>query len=128
MPGNLAVSSETSPHAFMGAASFFACESMSQAYAHADENALRRPGVVAERLRNTKATAIANVLGKSDSWVDKVRNGESGVLLTDIQPLLDALGLKAVDKSKVCVDKDIYTSLKNIAGAALEAPQKLEWE
>lgn len=101
---------------------------MSAGYEPADANALRRPGVVAERLRTMKATAVANVLGKSDSWVDKVRNGESGVLLTDIQPLLDVLGLKAVDKAKICVDKDIYVSLKAIAGAALEAPQKLEWE
>lgn len=101
---------------------------MGTAYDAPAESALRKAGVVAERLRSAKRTATANALGKSDSWVDKVLNGESGVMLSDIQPLLDALGLKAVDKSKVCVDKDIYTSLKSIAGAALEAPQKLEWE
>lgn len=89
---------------------------------------LRAGGVVAERLRNAKAAAVADALGKSDSWVDKVRNGESGVLIHDLPALLDALGLKVVVSSKVCVDRDIYVSLRTIAGAALEAPQKLEWE
>lgn len=92
------------------------------------ESSFRKDGVIAERLRSAKRTATANTLGKSDSWVDKVLNGESGVLLHDIHPLLEALSLKAVDRSKVCVDKEIYMSLKSIAGAALEAPQKLEWE
>lgn len=88
----------------------------------------RKHGIVAERLRNAKATAVADALGKSDSWVDKVRNGESGVLVTDLPALLQQLGLKVVDSGKVCVDRDVYISLKTIAGAALEAPQKLEWE
>lgn len=91
-------------------------------------DAFRGDGVVLERLRNAKATAVAHALGKSDSWVDKVRNGESGVLVSDIPALLEALGLKAVGAEKVCVDRDIYVSLKTIAGAALEAPRKLEWE
>lgn len=92
------------------------------------ELSFRNGGVVGERLRSAKRTAIADLVGKSDSWVDKVINSESGVMLVDMPALLDALGLKAVDKAKVCVDKDIYMSLKNIAGAALEAPQKLDWE
>lgn len=90
--------------------------------------ALRQGGVVGERLRNAKATVVADALGKSDSWVDKVRNGESGVLIHDIPALLEALGLKCVGNEKVCVDRDIYVSLKTIAGAALEAPRKLDWE
>ncbi len=81
-----------------------------------------------ERLRNAKAAAVADALGKSDSWVDKVRNGECGVMLHDIPALIDALGLKCVGSEKVCVDREIYVSLKTIAGAALEAPRKLEWE
>lgn len=89
---------------------------------------LRSGGVVGERLRTAKAASVADALGKSDSWVDKVRNGESGILIHDIPALLEALGLKAVGAEKVCVDRDIYVSLKNIAGAALENPRKLEWE
>ena len=90
--------------------------------------ALRHGGVVGERLRTAKAAAVADALGKSDSWVDKVRNGESGILIHDIPALLHVLGLKAVGDEKVCVDREIWTSLKTIAGAALEAPRKLEWE
>jgi hypothetical protein len=89
---------------------------------------LRQGGVVGERLRNAKAAAVADALGKSDSWVDKVRNGESGILIHDIPALLEALGLKCVGAEKICVDREIYVSLKTIAGAALEAPRKLEWE
>jgi hypothetical protein len=89
---------------------------------------LRQGGVVGERLRNVKAAAVADALGKSDSWVDKVRNGESGILIHDIPALLEALGLKCVGREKVCVDRDVYVSLRTIAGAALEAPKKLEWE
>lgn len=101
---------------------------MSASYETPPAEALRKGGAVAERLRSSKRASIASALGKSDSWVDKVLNGESGVMLLDIQPLLDAINLKAVDKSKVCVDKDIYQSLRHISGAALEAPHKLEWE
>lgn len=101
---------------------------MGAACADVPDTALRMIGVVAERLRNAKATAVAEALGKSDSWVDEVRNGESGVLVGDIPALLDAIGLKPVDKDRVCVDREIYLSLKAIAGAALEAPRKLEWE
>ena len=50
------------------------------------------------------------------------------MLIHDIPALLEALGLKAVGSEKVCVDREIYVSLKTIAGAALEAPRKLEWE
>jgi hypothetical protein len=89
---------------------------------------LRLGGVVGERLRTAKAAAVADALGKSDSWVDKVRNGESGILIHDIPALLKALGLKAVGDEKVCVDREMWTSLKTIAGAALENPRKLEWE
>ncbi len=89
---------------------------------------LRQGGVVGERLRNAKAAAVADALGKSDSWVDKVRNGESGILIHDIPALLHVLGLKVVGDEKVCVDRAMWASLKTIAGAALENPRKLEWE
>lgn len=101
---------------------------MGTAYAEDSPTAFRKTGIVAERLRNAKATAIADALGKSDSWVDKVRNGESGVLIADLPALCAALNVKIVSADKVCVDRDVYISLKTIAGAALEAPQKLEWE
>lgn len=101
---------------------------MSTAYETTPAESLRKDGVVTQRLRSAKGTVVAATLGKSDSWVDKVRNGESGVMLHDLPALLDALHLKCVDKAKICVDHDVYNSLKCIAGAALEAPQKLEWE
>lgn len=89
---------------------------------------LPQAGVISERLGSAKKAAIGQALGKSDSWAQKVLDGECGVLIHDMPILLRALELKAVDRKKVCVDRDVYLSLKTIAGAALEAPRKLEWE
>jgi len=89
---------------------------------------LPQAGVILERLGSAKKAAIGQALGKSDSWAQKVLDGEFGVLIHDIPVLLRALDLKTVDRKKVCVDRDVYLSLKTIAGAALEAPRKLEWE
>lgn len=74
-----------------------------------------RPGVVRERLGNVKSEWLADVLGKDDSWVRKLRNGECGILISDLPLLLDALSLKAVEKKKVCVDPEIAKAYETIA-------------
>lgn len=76
---------------------------------------LTRPGVVRERLGNVKSEWLADVLGKDDSWVRKVRNGECGILIGDLPALLDALELKTVSKKKVCVDPEIAKAYETIA-------------
>lgn len=72
-------------------------------------------GVVRERLGNVKSEWLADVLGKDDSWVRKVRNGECGILVTDLPALLGALDLKVVSRSKVCVDPEIARAYETIA-------------
>jgi hypothetical protein len=67
-----------------------------------------------ERLGNAKSEWLAGLLDKDDSWVRKLRNGECGVLIADIPSLLHALGMKMVDKSKVCIDPEIAKSYEVI--------------
>lgn len=87
-----------------------------------------RRGVIRERFDREKDLAIESAMKKGDSWAKKVGTGQSGVLLDDIPLLLEALGLRAVCKSKVCVDKSVYESFRTLASAALSDPQKLQWE
>lgn len=52
------------------------------------------------------------------------------MLIDEIPRLLDALGLKAVEKSRVCVDREYLAGLRRIAGLALTEPQRLteDWD
>lgn len=74
-----------------------------------------RAGMLRERLANAKSEWLGDLLGKDDSWVRKLRNGECGILIADLPALLDALGLKAVEKSKVCIDPEIARAYETIA-------------
>jgi hypothetical protein len=85
-------------------------------------------GIVRERFDSAKLTAIDHAMGKCESWAKKIRSDESGVRLDDIDALLDALGLKAVDKAKACVDRAVFESYKVLAGAAITEPRKLNWD
>ncbi len=91
-------------------------------------DALPKKGVVWERLRNAKDSAIALDLGKDDSWVRKVRNGECGVLVEDIPALLHALGLKPVDTGKVCVDRELAEAMATMHAKLAPRVPKLLWE
>lgn len=88
--------------------------------------AIPQTGIVWERLRGQKMSAVSEVLGKDESWARKVSNRECGVLIDEIPRLLDALGLKAVEKSRVCVDREYLAGLRRIAGLALTEPQRLQ--
>lgn len=93
---------------------------LSDAFPHA--------GSLRNALREAKFAALAAQLHKSESWPSKVANGECGVLLDDIEPLLDALGLRIIPSGSCVVDADIFNSLLTIAAAALVAPEKLRPE
>lgn len=73
------------------------------------------PGVVRERLVNAKSEWLAAAMNKDDSWVRKLRNGECGVLISDLPMLLYSLGLKVVDRSRVCIDPEIARAYETIA-------------
>jgi hypothetical protein len=88
----------------------------------------RAPNTIRERFAREKDSVIENALGKQESWAKKVQAGQSGVLLDDLPRLLAALGLKVVDRSKVCVDREVYDAYKTLAGKAITEPRKLDWD
>ena len=78
-------------------------------------------GIVRERLERTKRESVESALGKGESWVTKLLNNGSGICVDDLPLLLDFLGLKVVDKSKVCVDPEIAHAYDVIVRKKLES-------
>ena len=89
--------------------------------------AIPKRGILRERFEDFKDAALDAAMGKGESWAKKVGYGNSGVMLDDIPKLLETLGLKIVDRSKVCVEKDVYEAYKTLAGKAITEPKKLDW-
>ena len=91
----------------------------------AQDASLSRAGVLRERLRSTKQSAVGQAMGKSDSWASKVLEGSMGVTLDDIPALLAALNLKVVDVNDCTVNRDVFESYRKIAALALTEPDSL---
>ena len=91
-------------------------------------SALPKKGELRERFERMKDSALDSAMGKGESWAKKVGYGDQGVKLDDIPRLLAALDLKVVDKSKVCVDREVYEAYKTLAGKAITEPKKLDWD
>jgi hypothetical protein len=87
-----------------------------------------KKGIVRERFESEKDSVIESALGKAESWAKKVGSGQSGVMLDDIAKLLEVLGLRVVDKSKVCVDREVYEAYRALARAAVMDVRKLDWD
>lgn len=85
--------------------------------------AIPKSGVLRERFNDMKDVALENAMGKGESWAKKVGYGAQGVMLDDIPKLLDILGLKVVDKGKVCVDRAVHEAYRTIAAAHLTSPK-----
>lgn len=81
---------------------------------------LPKKGVLRERFEAMKLDAIDSAMGKGESWAKKVGYGNQGVMLDDVSRLVDVLGLKLVDKGKVCVSREEHLAYKAIARAHLE--------
>ncbi len=91
-------------------------------------NAPPKKGVLRERFESVKDSALDSAMNKGESWAKKVGYGNQGVMLDDIPKLVEVLGLKLVDKSKVCVNKDVYEAYKVLAGKAITEPRTLDWD
>lgn len=78
------------------------------------------------RFNAEKDAVIESALGKQESWAKKVGTNISGVMLDDIPALIDVLGLKLVDKSKKCVDAEVFNAYRTITAAAMNGT--LHWE
>jgi hypothetical protein len=92
---------------------------------------INRPGksILRERFEAVKDAALDSAMEKGESWAKKVGYGNQGVMLDDIPKLLNVLGFKLVDKSKVCVDKATHEAYKALAAAHLSGETvELEWD
>ncbi len=85
-------------------------------------------GVIRERLEAAKLTSVDEAVRKGDSWSKKILAGDSGVRLDDMGPFLAALGLKVVDVSKVCVDRQTAQAYETIAKRAMAKDRTLIWD
>lgn len=101
---------------------------MTEACAPLPESARMFVQDVLHRLARVKNKVIAEAIGKDESTVSRVASGDVGVKLEDMQPFLHALGLKVVDVSRVCVDREVYESYRTLACKAMTEPKALEWE
>lgn len=84
-----------------------------------------------QRLARMPLAEIARAIGKSESTACRVRDGESPLTLAECIDLLDAAGLKVVDKGKVCVDRAIYDAMASVATKAMGTPEiarQLVWD
>jgi len=75
--------------------------------------------VIAVAFRNANRAAVETALGKGDSWCKSIAGANAGVMLDDIDDLLDALGYKAVRKGKRCVDPELLASYETIVRRAI---------
>lgn len=93
---------------------------MAEVSSLATQSAFRKTGIVRELLGKAKREAIEDQLGKGESWCTKLLNNGAGVTIDDIELLADALGLKLVDKSKVCVNPKLAQAYEEIVRKATQ--------
>lgn len=90
--------------------------------------ARQRKSALRERFESMKDSALDAAMEKGESWAKKVGYGNQGVMLDDIPKLMEVLGFKLVDKSKVCVDRAVHEAYKALAAAHLSRPTiELDW-
>lgn len=85
----------------------------------------------ARRLARLGLDVIARAIRKDDTSACKVRSGEQRCTIGEFCALIEACGLKMVDRDKVCVDRRAYESMTYIASKALSDQQtskRLIWD
>lgn len=88
----------------------------------------RLANVLMRRLASVKNADVGRAIGRDESTVSRIGSGELGIKLDDLQGFLTALNLKVVDINQHCIDKEIFASYKALAKAAMNAPQRLDWD
>jgi hypothetical protein len=79
------------------------------------------------RIADVQLDSIADKFGCDRSTASRMFN-ERGLKLPEIAVLLNALGWKIVDQTKVCVPRDVFEAYKTLAKTALTEPHKLNWD
>lgn len=95
------------------------------------EEASRQLRMLSQRLSKRSLSDLCVALNKDDSTVSRIRSGESKLAIEEFTKLLNFLGLKLVDKDRVCVARATYESLAHIASKAMRdeaTARKLMWD
>lgn len=95
------------------------------------EDASRQLRMLSQRLAKRSLNDLCGALNKDDSTASRIRSGESKLNLEEFCRLLQFLGLKLVDKNRVCVARETYESLAHIAAKAMRDEQtarRLMWD
>lgn len=75
--------------------------------------------ILSTRLAKLSLEDIARALGKDDTTACKIRNGDRNATVIELAKLIDAAGLKLVDKARVCVKMEEYNFMRRLTARAL---------
>lgn len=73
-----------------------------------------RPGTLAQLLRNCDRAALESALDKGDTWARSIINGNAGIMIDDLDAVIDFFERKLSHKRLRCVDPDLLTSYETI--------------
>lgn len=79
------------------------------------------------RVATVQLDAIAGKFGVDKSTVSRMLN-DRGLRLHEIPMLLEALGWKIVDRSRICVPREVFDAYRTIAATAMTHPEQLQWD
>ena len=75
------------------------------------------------RCARMSVAELGAAIEKDESTASRVRSGEAKLTLEEFSKLLTAIGCKVVDKSKVCVDPQVFESVVHINMRAMRNEQ-----
>ena len=75
------------------------------------------------RCARMSVAELGAAIEKDESTASRVRSGEAKLTLEEFAKLLTAIGCKVVDKSKVCVDPQVFESVVHINMRAMRNEQ-----
>lgn len=78
--------------------------------------------LVLRRLASAPLKVLAEALDRDDTAVCRIRSGEQRVTFHEALELINALDCKVVDKNAMCVRRERYEALAEIAQGAMSDP------
>lgn len=79
------------------------------------------------RIAEVQLDAIAKAFDVDKSTASRMIN-ERGLRLGEIPMLLEVLGWKIVDRTRVCVPREVFEAYRTIAKTAMTEPRQLSWD
>jgi hypothetical protein len=92
---------------------------------------MRWAQLVSARLAQARLSDLAEALGRDEASVCRIRSGETRITFAEAMRLIAALGHKVVPADAVCVSRERYAAIAELAAAAMadaQIRQRLIWE